>query len=105
MRCMSTAFPDRVPRDSTGHIDVDMPCVACNYNLRGLDLDGACPECGLAIERSIHGDLLRFADPAWVRTIASGANWIVVSILLSIVLGCVARNVGTAGGWVKLISS
>lgn len=28
----------------------DVPCPACNYNLRGLDR-AACPECGLALNR------------------------------------------------------
>lgn len=30
-------------------IDFDLNCIACEYNLRGLQAGGLCPECGLAI--------------------------------------------------------
>ncbi|HEX4792644.1 MAG TPA: hypothetical protein VH370_02570 [Humisphaera sp.] len=31
----------------------DLPCVDCRYNLRGLQTDGNCPECGTAIEKAL----------------------------------------------------
>jgi hypothetical protein len=31
----------------------DLPCVNCGYNLRTLSLMGVCPECGIAVARSI----------------------------------------------------
>ena len=53
-------------------IQEDTPCLACGYNLRGLSSDWRCPECGTAIGRSLHGNLLRFAQPQYVRKLARG---------------------------------
>lgn len=33
----------------------------------------ACPECGLSVERSIRGDLLRWRDPAYIKRLHTGA--------------------------------
>ena len=35
--------PPRLPPDP--HIPVDLKCIRCDYNLRGLPVDRACPEC------------------------------------------------------------
>lgn len=43
-------------------------CTRCEYNLAGLSVSGDCPECGLAIEKSRYGHLLRF-------NIETFANW------------------------------
>ena len=56
--------------------------------------DGACPECGTAVGRSTHGYLLRFCDPGWVCTLASGMNWIVAGIALLIGAGVVMVAAG-----------
>ncbi len=77
-------------------IDDDLPCRHCGYNLRGLTEDRACPECGTAVGRSLLGDQLRFSDPDWVDTLARGANWILWSALLGILLGI-------AGGVVEVV--
>ncbi|MCH8880727.1 MAG: serine/threonine protein kinase, partial [Planctomycetes bacterium] len=64
-------------------------CIHCGYNLRGLATDGLCPECGTPIHRSIHGDLLSGADPAWLTRVSRGVTLIyaaVVTCLASIVL-------------------
>ena len=50
----------------------DLPCIHCGYNLRGLATDGRCPECGALIARSIRGDLLWRADPAWLARVSGG---------------------------------
>ena len=94
------ASPDRLPTDLQGHIDDDAPCLGCGYNLRGLDSGGACPECGVAIGRSVHGNLLRYASPGWVEQLVSGMNWIVAAIVLSVVLGGV---MGNGSGQVTLV--
>lgn len=34
-------------------VDTDRPCANCGYNLRGLGIDGVCPECGTPISFSL----------------------------------------------------
>src|SRR6266516_3761138 len=34
-------------------ITTDIVCERCHYNLRGLAADGACPECGTAIQETL----------------------------------------------------
>jgi hypothetical protein len=56
----------------------DLHCKECGYNLRGLPHAGACPECGLSVERSLRGDLLRDSSPAYLRRLMRGlklARW------------------------------
>ncbi len=81
-----TAAPP-IKLDAAGRIDEDVSCRKCGYNLRGLLPDGRCPECGAAVGRSLHGDLLRFSDPDWVQKLASGMNWIVASIFMGMIGG------------------
>jgi len=98
---MSTS-PDcrwtQVPLDSSGNLDLDLTCVRCAYNLRGLRPEGICPECGTAVARSCQGNSLRFCDPNWVEQLASGMRWVVASIVLGILLGLLAGGVSAAMG-------
>ena len=83
-----------------------LTCMECRYRLRGLSPDGACPECGTPIARSIEwrrelaarkpwwlklggraGPLLREADARWLRrllagTLALAATWVFVGAWL-----------------------
>ncbi|MCH8151245.1 MAG: hypothetical protein IH830_02600 [Planctomycetes bacterium] len=61
-----------------GGATADLHCVRCGYHLRGLAEDGTCPECGTAVARSMRGDLLSAADPAWLRRIYRGHLYIVI---------------------------
>jgi hypothetical protein len=79
-----------------GRINQDINCIKCGYNLRTLLLEGRCPECGVAVGRSVLGDFLRYRDPEWVGTLASGMNWIVAAIVLNFVIGCAAGGIGGA---------
>jgi hypothetical protein len=40
-------------QEATDVLHVDLPCVKCAYNLRGLTRDGRCPECGESIHVSV----------------------------------------------------
>lgn len=57
-------------------------CVHCGYNLRGLPLDGKCPECGKAVRHSLRGDLLKYADPHWLERLRFGVALKLGNILL-----------------------
>src|SRR5262245_44630413 len=74
--------------DASGRLDQDVTCRRCGYNLRGQSPDGVCSECGTPVGRSLMGDLLRFSDPKWVRSLASGMDWIMVGVILSVLCSC-----------------
>lgn len=44
--------------DAERRVDQDLPCVACDYNLRTRHEDAACPECGAAVASSVRAWLL-----------------------------------------------
>jgi len=79
--------------DAAGVIHVDLACRRCGYNLRGLRPEGCCPECGAAIGLSCCGDLLRFADPSWVETLARGATLIFWGTVVAILGGLMVIGV------------
>jgi hypothetical protein len=48
--------PLRPRRRPDFRIDKDLACVGCQYNLRGLESGGRCPECGVPIANTIYAD-------------------------------------------------
>lgn len=83
-----------------GRLDEDIACLRCGYDLRMQLPDGVCPECGTAVGRSVQGNFLRFSPPDWVDTLASGMNWIVANIVISllggIAIAAVVRSIDLA---------
>ena len=75
---------DHVPLDGAGRIDLDLPCVACGYNLRTGLPDGTCPECGASVSQSTARFRLQFADPVWLRRLAWGAVCMAVWVGLDV---------------------
>lgn len=67
-----------------GRLAADVPCIRCKYNLRSLAPAGHCPECGAPIDASIRSGLLRYADPEWVARLASGATWLLASVVIPV---------------------
>jgi len=66
--------------DAQGRVSIDLPCRTCGYVLRGLSVEGNCPECGLAIRQSMRRGRLEDSDPDWLRraeesTSASALRW------------------------------
>jgi hypothetical protein len=70
---MSTSPPPSFPAAPTQIIG-DLPCRSCGYNLRTLATNGLCPECATPIASSLRGDLLREADPNWLRQMHTGCK-------------------------------
>ncbi|MFT3683817.1 MAG: hypothetical protein QM783_02635 [Phycisphaerales bacterium] len=79
-------------------LDRSQPCVKCSYDLRGLPLDGVCPECGAPVQDSLRGILFAFASPDYRGKIAKGLSLVLTAILLTIVLGVGSLVVSFAMG-------
>jgi len=84
--------------DAAGTIHLDLACRRCGYNLRGLRPEGRCPECGAAIGLSCYGDLLRFADPKWVETLARGATLVLWGTVVAVLGGLMVVGVALITG-------
>jgi hypothetical protein len=79
-------------------VAIDQECMQCGYNLRGLSATGRCPECGQFVHQSMRGDLLRYANPEWLRKIKLGLNLMYHSIVLTIFAGIVIGTIMVATG-------
>lgn len=88
--------------DEDGRIAEPVDCRGCGYNLQGLTPQGKCPECSMPIERSIHGDELRFSDPAWVGSLARGVQFILIGFFTFLgfsilyIIGVIIMAISTA---------
>jgi hypothetical protein len=67
-------------------------CLACGASLMGLRNDRRCTGCGLPAGRSVQGNLLRYAEPQYVRQLARGTMLILWG-LLAAVAGAIAACV------------
>lgn len=88
---LTAATTAQLQLDGEGRLAEDIPCRKCAYNLRGLSPEGRCPECGTAVGLSTLGDLLRFADPDWLRTVARGITILLWMILVMLLAECITR--------------
>ncbi len=79
--------------DDDRKIRVDIACRVCRYNLRGLVIDQACPECGRAAATSFQGDELLFTDPHWLRRIAGGASLFFRMVIIGLVINLTSQVV------------
>ncbi len=89
----SPSQPLAMPIDQNGFIVADRPCLQCGYNLRGLSHLGNCPECNTPASLALQGDMLRFADPSWLDTLARGCSLYLWGLLAVV---CVSMAVGIA---------
>lgn len=80
-----------VPHSDDTVLDVDVPCVACNYNLRGLSESALCPECGTAVSESGGGSSLRDADVGWLKRLRLSLALQVWGIPLLVVVACIVH--------------
>ncbi len=70
--------------DAEGRVDQDLYCLKCGYNLRTLQSEGRCPECNIAVSRSVLGNALYNCDPKWVARLALGIAWIMWGIVVGV---------------------
>ncbi|MFO0859846.1 MAG: hypothetical protein U0570_04755 [Phycisphaerales bacterium] len=73
-------------------------CIKCGYDLKGLNTSGNCHECGTPVERSLRGDLLRFADDQYRDALFRGVTFIMAGILVSLVLMIIGLLAGALMG-------
>lgn len=71
-------------------------CKGCGYALTGLGREGNCPECGLSIERSLRGDLLRDNTPEYLATLYRGVVMIEASLVFMVLMMIAAIAFGVA---------
>jgi hypothetical protein len=70
--------------DSAGVVVADLPCRQCAYNLKAQPVTGRCPECGAPVGVAVHGELLRYGEPAWLRGLSKGATLAFVGVFAAI---------------------
>lgn len=63
---MTDPTPHPATAPAPGPVAHDLPCAGCRYNLRGLEIDGPCAECGGRVLASFAPDRLVFADARWL---------------------------------------
>ncbi len=67
-------------------IDIDVRCIRCGYNLRGMTPSGVCPECGDDVGPSLVGDRLIDADLDWLRRIVRGQKLLALGMTAPILM-------------------
>lgn len=65
-----------------GSVLSDRACNRCSYNLRGLAVEGACPECGAPVIDSLRGLLIAYASPEYVRDVLLGLRLIIWAAII-----------------------
>jgi hypothetical protein len=84
----------------------DARCIRCSYDLRGHDVDGRCPECGLKAHWSLRAPILLSQYPAmWVAAMARGVKLLSAAYLVMFVMLILSVGGALEGHQVLLMSS
>jgi hypothetical protein len=65
----------------------DLPCAHCGYNLRGLNRNGCCPECGRSVDESIEPTepvWYSSAQVRWARLVLVGVALLVIGSVMGL---------------------
>jgi uncharacterized repeat protein (TIGR04138 family) len=57
-------------------ISFDLLCTQCQYNLRGLILDGKCPECSQPVSDSFKAAMAEDPESCWDMAVALKRQWV-----------------------------
>lgn len=85
---------------SSATVADDHACAHCGYNLRGLSSEGRCPECFTPVARSLHGNLLRYADADWLERLRFATVvklWNIALTLLFVIVATIVAGAGLPG--------
>ena len=77
------------PELTDGHVNCDLTCAHCGYNLRTLADDANCPECNQPVKSTIiERAALRAVSP-WVqrRRIALTAVFVLILLTMDVIIG------------------
>lgn len=92
--------------DEQGHIQIDLPCCRCGYNVRGLHWSGCCPECAALVVHSTSLNRVATAPSARIYSIIAGlwlTNFATVAFIVTLGSGGWSRanipSVTAAFGW------
>lgn len=93
----------------SGSVEASTPCPYCEYDLLGARLGEPCPECGRPVGYAYDAELVSAAPADWLKRVRRGPRLMLLSIVLSMALGCVLGAAGTmtmysAGGGAQLAS-
>ncbi len=72
--------------DGQGKIAEPVACATCGYPLIGVDPAGACPECHGPVGPALEMDLLRYANPRWLKGVSDGLMLYFISMILNLLL-------------------
>ncbi|MEM6459997.1 MAG: hypothetical protein AAF710_11475 [Planctomycetota bacterium] len=73
--------------DGEGRIAADLPCVTCGYLLRMQPTDGACPECGDPVRKTLDEGNVRLMPLDWLRRVQAAAVCFALTPPLLLVFG------------------
>ncbi|MFM9957967.1 MAG: hypothetical protein ACKVZJ_07810 [Phycisphaerales bacterium] len=73
--------PQPAPEPELSIISVSRPCISCLYDLKGLPIQGVCPECGTSVALSLRGNMLARSSWAYLATLQSGLVCVQAAVL------------------------
>lgn len=79
---MNNNFSNNPP----GELPPGALCPGCNYDLRGVKVDGVCPECGFPVSACLRAALTFKRFPHWPIIIKQGARAIQASVILTLLI-------------------